>query len=182
MTKEKKACISELLVDGSYTVEISFIMPIVIFVLVLFIYITFYLYDCIYIESVSHSIINQSISKIKHPMVEDIDGYKKINYDKMNANLWMNIIIKDYSYDIKDLEKQIAESINDSLLLSKVDEIKVEINSNYIEARVATISYINIPLFTQIKHMKKTVKCKVNNHQPADFIRKSDFVLNIFKK
>ncbi|HHT97766.1 MAG TPA: pilus assembly protein [Clostridiales bacterium] len=182
MTKEDKSKIRRLLVDGSYTVEISFIMPLVIFLFVLFIYMTFYLYDCIYIQNTAYEVINHSISKIKYPMLEDIEGYRKINYEKLNSNLWMNLIIKDYSHDIKYIEKQISENISGRLLLSKPDEIKVKIDSNFIEAKITTNSYINIPLLTQIKQIKKTVICKVNNHYPTKFIRRSDFILNIFKK
>lgn len=165
-------------IKGSFAVEVCFIMPIIIFIIIIFIYMNFILYDVIYIQGRTNKILSKSLHMLKQKVIRTEDEYI-IDYKRINSNIIIDVFAKDYSKEKVIIEQEIRDNLQSKLFFCKINKVDIDINSKYLIASVNVESNLNIPIFISARRFNKTIECRIRNHKPEEFIRKVDLFINI---
>lgn len=157
-------------VEASVTVEAAFVVPIVLFVIVALIYLTFYLHDRVRLEEVVESALRQGNLLVVQRSL--LDG-KSVDYSKCNElgnwGYWK------ISYGTEEL--QIKEYLEGELeqgffFLSK-ESVSCEVNGFLIEVKVKMRGKISLnPIQNFWKSEPEvTLKRSIPIHNPEEVLR-----------
>lgn len=139
--KNKTICLS-----GSITVEAAFIIPIVLTVLFILCYMTFYLHDCVRIQC----IMNQETGR--QSAMGSILSQEKEEKEKL---------LRDY------LQKEFQKK----LFMIHPKKIEIQITNTSINAQVIGKSRVSLGLVNIFFTKYIQITSKSNQYQPADIIR-----------
>lgn len=157
-------------VKGSYTVEAALIFPFILYIIIALIYLGFYLHDYGKIQAIIH----EGQIRGKGQVINDVDmdtGVLSYN-DYLNRTVFYPV---DNDFDNKEVKIKnfIYSYCHEKLLISKVNDIKVEVKASNITITVNMKA--NFP-FNSIEKLflgneNIVIESKEKNTQPADFIR-----------
>lgn len=171
MLKEKK-------VKGSITVEAVFIFPIILFIILAFIYFTFYLHD----KTVTNAVMNEANERLNQSVKQPTD-YKSgvIYYDKMTSRSLLCRYNGDYSVEIEAAKKYIKDQLGKKLMIGRVKKVEVTKSKGEISTKVSMESQISLlPSRVYLSRYQKSVsmaECEVNN--ASEFARAADVSLDV---
>ena len=106
-------------VNASFTIEAVFIMPIVIFVIVSIIYISFYLHDYNRMYCVTDRVLHKAVLSVKHE--SDIET-GKLNYDEIKKQgvFYQMLGISDTREE--DIEGYLMKKLSDGFFATRITE------------------------------------------------------------
>lgn len=158
-------------VKGSYTVEAAFIFPIILFIILMLLYFSFYLHDISKIKGVVDQGTIKGILLIKDEVgIQNgrIDYNKKLNYGGWSS-------LEDLRVKQNKIKEYVRKQLNTGLIISDISKLDINMNSSTIEIKVRAKMNISLKPVQQIFLKNKVrieIKMKVPVHNPADFIRK----------
>lgn len=167
-------------VKGSFTLEASFLMIIILFVILTLIYMCFILYDTTYIQAISYKEINRSLLLLKHPVIQEGDVFV-LDYDNITSGIIEGVLSKNDGEREVVIEKNFLRSSENALAFCKIINTDIEIAKEYLSKTTLIESQIQIPIF-KVNKYNKEVSCKVKKHEPEKFIRKVNLLLKLVNK
>ena len=176
---------------GSIVVEASLIFPIVFLIVVAVIYFCLIIYQKAYIQSLADIAVERGAAGWNNPTKDmSTGGVSKANMN--SGGLYWRLI----DFRVKDKEERVKEYIKTRLNghavlgFSSPPEVNVKMY-DYIAYKVLEIS-INVrykipvgkvlKMFGLSEHYEVSVKSSAVINEPAEFIRNTDFVLNLEKE
>lgn len=167
---------------GSYTVEATFVMTIVIFVIFALIYLTFYLAD----KSKLQNMLDLTTVKVNEMLKENGNMESgEVSYSNISNKSWIRNLLGDYSAQEQVGENYLKSKLEHGLILAKINSVSMKITHTKIEAKIEVM--MDIPLLHARQYFTKEsltakLSSKASIHNPAEFIRLSDCVLSSTKK
>ncbi|TCT11646.1 TadE-like protein [Natranaerovirga pectinivora] len=174
--------------EGSFTIEAAFIMPIIIITIITLIYMTFYLHDMTYLQSVANNTAMKGAQSLKYI---DVDmNTMNINYENINNRFiyWRNT---NLNHRRGDLKSHFNNQIKNKLFQVQAKDITVytEIESKGLNKylKVDAIAEFRTPFnfISQILNGGKTIHIQVSSKailpDQQEFIRTVnliEYVLN----
>lgn len=167
--------------EATITVEASFVMPIVLYIIIAMIYFAFYLQDRNKLEVVVDNTLHTVSIGMKHPgeLVNSKIHYSDIG-DRGVFYIW-----KDNSKEKEEaIKKLVALQLKKGFYLMKAREIQIAVEGSNIKISIIAQGEVTIPFFTQIfKPYSKIIihrECKI--HHPAESIRGMEVILDTASK
>lgn len=151
--------------QGSYTVEATFIMPIIIVVIAALIYMSMYMHDKNRVKVVLDQEIIEGNYTIKYGT-----GIEDINNQGIFFPLFGNFQDKE-----KFMKEKVKENLRKGMFLGKAEDIFVEADYNKINIQVLVT--MDISMFGTNKDF--IVKTTGRVYHPAEFVRKIDGIEGI---
>lgn len=184
--KVKKNTISNVknikgVLNGSFTVEATIIIPLIFFLIFALFYIGFYLYDLNRIQGVVDNTLNKAGLMIKND-ADLING--DIHYDKIKERPVFSI----FSQNTAELEDNIRDhmdtGLNKGLFIMDITHKEVAISGGRIKIKIITKSNISLGgVFNFINpDRQQTYESSYTIYNSADFIRKAEIVLDTGSK
>lgn len=131
-------------IRGSYTVEAALLLPVILFVIVSFIYLSFYLHDKYRIEEVLNI---ASLKAIAYNQTETNMVTGQVDYESyLNQGIFYRFESRENKE--KEVFHYLHTYLNERLFLTKVNKIEVKISHVDIEIRV--IANVDVPTFGEI--------------------------------
>lgn len=159
--------------QGSYTVEASLIMPIILFIIITLMYMTFYLHDISKINGVLDKTLIKSSFIIRHDATF-ITG--ETNYENINQR-GVLFYLSNLENETDILSSYVRNRLSTGLIISKIHDIDAYANHNEvcIEVKVK----MNIPFAQAKKYITRSgsqiyIKKNAIVHNPTEFIRLFD--------
>lgn len=171
--KEKKT------IQGSYTVEAAFVMPIVILIIAALIYMAMYLHDKCSIKSVIDSTIVPSVLIVKH---ETESEFGSTDYERIDDRGIFFPVIGNCDKEKDKIKNFIQKKMEKGLFIAEIENIQVEANQSDILIRVSVkmkIALLAIIPFFNRDETFLVISGKGHVHYPAEFVRKLDAVNGI---
>jgi len=168
-------------VHGIFTVEALLVMPIVLFVIVFVIYISFYLYDYCRIQGVAGSLLHKAALNLKHET--DIET-GKISYEEIGKQAVFYQAFSIPEYKIKSMESLLAKKLSKGLLATEITNIKVSASNFKMTVYVEGIFQIPIKGVANLFANKGIIQVKAERqvHNPANTVRISEVILELGSK
>lgn len=164
---------------ASLTVEATFIMPVVLFIIVFIIYLSFYLHDYCKINGLVDVTLHKASMNLKH----DADiATGRVNFNEIDRSL-IDRIFADSDSKEEEIEDYIRMLLSRGLLATDITEVKATKGALSLTIRVE--GRFKNPfkgLQWLIPSNNLLVEAKAANHYPADSVRISDVVLDIGSK
>lgn len=162
---------------GSFTVEAALIMPIVIFVIVVIIYLTFYLHDICRINVLVDKALYRAQFLIKH----DVDfGTGEIHYQDINKRGVFYPIMGDTEKEEKDITNYVSMQLERGLLLANITDITTSIKGSDINITVKFI--IQLPSSKVLEYISPnkslTIDAQGKLQNCSESVRISEVVLD----
>lgn len=164
--------------QASITVEAVIIVPLIIVVIMTFLYLTLYLHD----KAAIYSILDDAV--IKENMVrKQPSNYLtgEIDYEHLNTRSLLYHFIDDCDQEEEALRRYVSERIEGKLAVSRLTNIEVTNSYTGIGVKVwGKIIFHPLPLmdfFAGHKTFCMTVDIPI--HNPSDFVRISDNLLGV---
>jgi len=164
-------------IQGSFTVEAALIMPIIIYLIFSFFYLTFYLHDCNRIQGYLDKVLNRAALIIKH---ESDISKGEIKYEEINNRGVFYLIIGKKDKLEEDIYRYIEDEFSEGLLMMRVTDIDVEVGKYSLEVKITaeTKNAMRGVLRFFQPNEKKIIEGKQIIHNPADTIRMSEVILD----
>lgn len=162
---------------GNFTIEATFILPIVFLLVLLFIYLSFYLYDYCKITATINRALNRNDMESRHEDdIEDLD----IHYGNVNQRPKFYGIGNSFDEQSAMTAKYLWEEFERGLLISIITRIEVDINQEYINVYLEYSEDFPLPNILKIFNQRNrgyTIIKRKNNHQPTKYIRVVDLII-----
>lgn len=159
--------------QGSYTVEASLIMPIILIIIITLMYMAFYLHDISKINGVIDKTLIKSSFIIRHEATF-LTG--ETNYEIINKR-GVLFHLSNLENETETLSSYVKNSLSTGLIISKIQDIDVNADHNevYIKVKVK----MKIPFAQAKKYITGSgkeicIKKKAIVHNPTEFIRLFD--------
>ena len=163
-------------VDASFTVEATFILPMVLFTMVFIIYLSFYLHDYCRIQNIVDGVAHKVAMNIKHEA--DIDS-GRVNYDELNKGL-LSQVFEEPDAREADIKNYIGRLLSKGLIITRITDIHVTKDILNLTIRVEGEYQFPIKglgwLIALDNHL--TLEREAAFHYPANFVRISDVILD----
>ena len=166
---------------GSITVEAAFAMPLVLYMIIALIYLTFWLYD----QNLVHGTVDKALHKAEITLRNDADiesgtlSYKDIN----NRGIFYPLI-KDDTIEEDKITDYLNRELAGRLFLSKVTEVEAEINNTRISIWTGVETKVKLPVFSHlfdpVSRTEITAEGRV--HNPAEAVRAAEVILETGSK
>lgn len=180
--KVKKNSISNVknikgVLNGSFTVEATIIIPLIFFLIFALFYLGFYLHDFNRIQGVIDNTLNKASLMIKND-ADLING--DIHYDKIKEKPVFSL----FSQNTVELENNIKgymdTGLNRGLFIMDITHKEVAITGGRIKIMIVTKSKISLGgvlnFFDPVR--EQTYESTYTIYNPADFVRKAEMVLD----
>jgi Flp pilus assembly protein TadG len=154
---------------GSYSVEASLIMPIILFVIIALCYMAFYMHDKIRIQSIIDSAVLKAGLHLKH---ESDFNTGQIHYEQLGERGLFYIMSSHDGEEKERLETYIRETLRSGLMISEVDTIQVKVTGLSISVKMlvdVAFPYHKVRSYFA-GNSKMGVSCRIIPHNPAEFI------------
>lgn len=165
---------------ASVTLEAAFMMPIVLFIIVSIIYLSFYLHDFCRMRGITDGVIHKAALNLKHEA--DIET-GRVNYDDINKGL-ASRIFEGSDVKEKEIEDYINRLLSKGLISTKIT--KVNVTKSILNLTIRVEGGFELPLrgLLWIFPFNNTlvVEAKSAYHYPADSVRMSEVILDIGAK
>lgn len=163
---------------ASYTVEATFVMSIIIFVIFALMYLTFYLYD----KSKIQNILDISAVKISEMLKQEGDiELGTVDYDNINEQSMIRWVTNNYEREESIGAKYIKKELNKKLIISSMETLQVDIHRTKV--KISAKVNMDIPLLGARRYFTKEklsiqLGSTVSIHHPAEFLRLASSVLD----
>jgi hypothetical protein len=162
--------------NGSFTVEAALILPMVIFIILAIIFLTFYLYDVCSIEDVTDKVLHQAALTLKH---EANITTGVVDYPKIRNRGVFYLLTGDTEEEEAAIEAYLWQELGRGLFFAKITDIQV--TAGKWKVTVSVKAEFRIPVrgimdFFQPDIITYEVVRPV--HNPAESIRISEVILN----
>lgn len=157
-------------VRGSYTIEATFIVPIILYIIIGLIYLGFYLHD----YGKIHGIIHEGQLRGKNLVGYEVDIDTGIqSYEKYLDRTIFYPLDNDFPEKEEDIKNYIYKRCEGKLLIAKVYDVGVRVGFSNVSISVK--SKIKFPMRI-VKEMligseNLIIESKEKNHNPVNFIR-----------
>lgn len=164
-------------VRGSITVEATFLFPILFFVIMTLLYVSFYLYDVSVIQSkLDESLLDVQLM-IRQPMNL---AEKKIDYSNVSERSMLYKFQGSYEQEKEKIKLQLLDYLHRSLTISRIHTISLERGMNGCEGSITVKMNLHIlPVLSYLWSSEYIVSGKVKEHDPIEFIRRYDAMQSI---
>lgn len=166
---------------GSFTVEAALVMPIVLFVTISLIYLSFYLHDKNRIEGTVDKALFKAMMTLKHDA--DIET-GAVNYEGINDRGIFYLLIGKANAMEEDIQTFLEQKLSGGLLSTEVT--KVSVTAGKLKVSIVVEGEFKIPIrgildyFNPSSKLVIEVNCPI--HNPAEILRISEVILNTGKK
>jgi hypothetical protein len=165
---------------ASVTLEAVFMMPLVLFIMVFIIYLSFYLHDFCRIRGITDGVLHKATMNLKHEA--DIET-GRVNYSEINKGLVSRIF---EGSDIKEneIEEYIIRLLSKGLISTSITEVNVSKKALNITIRVEGGFKFPLQRLSWIIPLDKSlvVEAEAAYHYPADSVRISEVILDTGSK
>lgn len=159
--------------EASYTLEATFIMSILIFVIFALIHMAFYLHDKSIIQGTLDNSVIKLSALIKHDgRFEEGKPY----YDKINEGGIFNIFA-NYTQEIKITQAYIYNKLEGKLIIGRIERADVDIKGEDITISIKVnmqIPFKRVKQFFEGTKTELVLNARGTIHNPTDFIRQFD--------
>lgn len=170
----KKQDLNKSWVEGSYTVEMACVFPIVLYIILSLIYMTFYMHDKVKVQSVVDSAVIYGSELVKH---ERTEGGIYVDYENLdNRGIYFSVI-GNIEHEKNMLHNYVKEKLNRGLIIGEVGDIYIDLSKKDVEIRIKV--YMNIGIL-RVKEFfigsgtNITIVGKGRVHYPAEYVRRFD--------
>lgn len=172
---------NSFITKGSYTVEAAFIVPIIIFVIMALIYMSFYLHDKARIQAIIHENLLEGGLIIKHEWNLNNNEIDYINIDKRGIYY---PIVGETEDEINIIEDNLWDQLSHKLYIAQINGIVVEGDHWNISIKVdavMNISILKVREFFTGSGTTLTLSSNGRIHYPAEFIRQFSTVEGVIE-
>lgn len=165
--------------QGSYTVEMALIFPIVFFVIISLIYMTFYMHDKVRIQSVADQAVIYGSELVKH---EKTDKHMDIDYSCLDNRGIYFPLIGDLQKENKILQSYVTEKLKRGLIIGEVTDVHIDLSKKEVEIKIKVnmkIGILRAKEFFSGSGTNITIVGKGRVHYPAEFVRQFDVIEGI---
>lgn len=165
-----------IITQGSYTVEAAFVMPMIIFIVIALIYMSFYMHDKSRIQSILDTAITQSSLMIKHEMDST---NREIDYEHIDARGIYYPVIGSVEKERNAIIEMVKAQLSSGLFIANIENITVEADHLDIQIKVCArmkISILKVKEFFYGSGTQVTITSRGRVHYPAEFVRRFDVV------
>lgn len=169
-------------VNGSYTVEVAFLMPIVLFVIIGLLYLGFYLHDKSRVQSIMNDALTNSRSLIQYEAGMNTGSIDYVAY--RDRDIWY-----PYFNDFKEKEASIIAYVTNQfekgLFLTKLEDAEVTIDTFNITINASIrmeFPFVEIQKLLVNGSQENTVFYTNNTRSSAEFIRTYNTFLGVAEK
>lgn len=158
------------------------IFPIVLFVIMSLIYMSFYLHDTTLIKSIIDEAAVKESMVFRHPS-NFVTG--EIDYDEINGRSITYSVFGDLTDEKEVLEKYLLERLNHGLYIVDVKQINIDVNHSKTEIKVEV--NMEIPL-KQVREffggtsIGKNIKSVAPMYYPAEYARRVEVIYDTSSK
>lgn len=161
---------------ASYTVEAALILPMVIFVIMALIYMSFYMHDKMKIQAIINSNILQGGLMVKHEWNTDNNETDYINID--NRGIYYPVI-GETEDEVHKIKENLKNELSGKLYIAEIRDIVVEADHLKLSIKIEAVMNISIlrvkDFFTgNGTHLMLSGNGRI--HYPAEFVRQIDMV------
>ncbi len=165
---------------GSFTVEAALVLPIVLFVILAVIFLSFYLYDVCRIEGITDKILHQAAMRMKH---ESTLATGEIDYQNINDRGVFYLITGSTEEEEAEIEAYLWQELTTGLLCTEVTNIKVTAGKRKVTAAVEAESGVLIKgIWNYFRPKGFVYEIARPVHNPAESIRFSEVILETGSK
>lgn len=165
--------------SGSLTLEAALVIPMIFFVIIAMLYLSFYLYDLARIQVGVDRIHSRAMYSMNHE-TDWMTG--QIKYEYMN-NRGVLYPLSGYKQEETELEKLLHQELENTLIV-EISDTQVVIN--LLQIKIMVEGYVQIPierLLPKFKGRRKVrYEIELPVHQPAQFLWMSDVVIETGSK
>ncbi len=156
--------------EASITVEAAFLIPIVIFVIMALIYLTFYLHDRIRLEEVMEGALSQGNFHVSNR--SGLDGIP-FSYADINKSENWGYIHNSYERSEIQILEVLKEEMKTGFFFLKEKSVSCDIDGFFIKIKIEMESPVSLnPLENFWKKKKKVVlERKIALHNPEEVLR-----------
>lgn len=165
--------------QGSYTVEMAFVFPIVFFVIISLIYMAFYMHDKTRVQCIADSAILYGSELIKHERAEED---RNIDYKSLDRRGIYYPLVGETAEEEKILYAYVQEKLEKGLMIGEVTGIQIYLSHKEIEIHIKIYMKIGILRIKEIflgSGTCITIVGKGDIHYPAEFVRQIDVIEGI---
>ena len=174
--------VTQIQSQGSYSVEISLIFPIIIIVIFALIYLTFYLHDDCVIKATIDDVLERGNFLIKH---ESDMKEKLIHYENLDSRGIYFGVLSNYEKEKDTLSAYLKERLGKGLFVTYIDNIYVNTGWNDIHISVQPKYNIGIPAINKYLFQngrKESIEYISDIHNPSEFIRGYEVFSEVVKE
>lgn len=163
---------------GSITVEAAVVIPMVIVVILSFLYFTLYLHDRVVMSCTLDEALLRVNQAINQPS-NYITG--EVHYEDLKKRSLLYSFEGDHSREELALKQYVKEQLETSFLISKLSTVEVKTGySKRCVTAVAEVMFQPIPMFHFLTgHGVITQTIEIPTHHPSDFTRMWDNILDV---
>ncbi len=163
-------------IQASFTLEAVFIMPIVLFIIVFILYLSFYLHDICKIQGLTDLVRHKAALNFKREA--DVNT-GKMNYDGINKGIFGRLLEGTETKET-DVENHLYRMLSKGLFITRVTDVHVSKDTFHIAIRVEGTTRIPIKAIQQLFSSGRTlaVEAKAPYHNPAETVRMSEVILD----
>lgn len=162
---------------GSFTVEAALQLPIILFIIYGMIFLAFYLHDRNSLEGLVDEVLHKGALTLKHE-ADLVSG--SVNYDNIGDRGVFYLILGETKEQEEDILDYLWELSDKGLFFMEVTDIQVEVNK--FKLKVTLTGEFEVPVKGVLDYFYPnrtvTVEAERSIHNPAEFIRIADVVLD----
>ncbi len=132
---------------GSITVEAAYVMPIIILILITFIYLAFYLHDICRITGEMELALHKAGVSFKHDATIKTG---EVDYDEINDRGVFYRIFGSTKEKETRVNNYLKQELSEGLFLVKIKNIKVEDNKSKVTVSVVYHTKLSIPWIAKL--------------------------------
>lgn len=159
--------------DGSFTVELALLMPIILCVISSIIYMGFYMYDYHRLTTVVEEGISKTSLYIKHESNIDTG---EVDYNNINQHFLWELYNGESMKQEKKLEEYLVKKIGDKFFIMERPFIQVDLNLNQVTIQVSTRVYKRIP-FGEFLFPNTVITSTSKLHHPTQTLRQGEVIV-----
>ncbi|HHT88107.1 MAG TPA: pilus assembly protein [Clostridiales bacterium] len=167
-------------IKASFTIEAVFIMPVVLFIIVFIIYLSFFLHDYCRIKGTVDMVLYKAAINLKHE--SDIET-GKINYDEINKGL-INQILEKPNTKEREIEDYISRQLSKGLIASRITDVHASKGISRLTLKVEAEFMFPLKGWQWLTAIDNNLVVKAGSvyHHPANTIRISEVILDTGSK
>lgn len=163
---------------GSFTVEATLVMPVILMVIFSLMYMSLLLHDKVVLQSVAEEALVRCNQICQRP--SDIMS-SQIYYSRF---LDTSLLGEEKEKHKNELEYYINQTVKGKLVLCEVSSINIVIEEDYCQVELSADSKIHLPMVLQAIGENKQINVaeERNYHNPGNFTRQADVILGTVKQ
>ncbi len=168
-------------IRGNFTVEAALLLPMILFIIYSMVCLSFYLHDRSRMEGILDEVLHKGALTLKHEA--DIRT-GRVEYENIGNRGVFYLLTGDTEQQEKEFKDYLQEISEKGFFLTEITDIQVEVNK--LTIKITLEGEFEVPLkgIREFFHpdSKITVEAERSIHDPAEFIRISEVVLDTGSK